>query len=269
MDIFGFDMNAVFSFFLTLFRISVVLFLLPFFSGEFIPKMVKAAFCLVLAIAVWPHLSFSGYMLPASGWSLLIVFIGEIILGLVLGLIVNIIFAAIRSAGEIIGFQMGFSMMTVVEPTSGSQESILGNLLHMFSLIIFLLLDGHIVLMRGLVESFRLVPPGGLLISPAILHDMLIFSAQLFIVALKVAAPVLVSLFLVELGLAMVARMAPQMNVLILGFPVKIGIGLFFFGMTIALMPTFMNNFIIEMVDMFTMLLSMPGSEAFAPITTI
>ena len=266
MDIFNFDMHAVFSFFLTFFRISIVLFLLPFFGGQNIPNTVKAALCIVLALTLWPQLSFSGYMLPENGWSLLLVFMGELILGLILGLIVNIVFSGVQVAGEIISFQMGLSMMTMVEPSSGTSTSVLSNFLYLFTLVVFLLLDGHIIMMHGLSESFGLVPPGALLISPYLTGDILKFSAQLFIIGLKVSAPVLISLFLVEVGLAMVARMAPQMNVLILGFPLKVGVGFFFFGLILSLMPNYLHSFIVEMVDMFSMLLRMPGSESFALI---
>ena len=244
MDLFQFDPNLLLSFFLTLFRISIVLFLLPFFGGQSIPNMVKGAIVLILSLAVWPELSFPGTFMPASGWEIAIMFAGELILGLILGLLIQFLFAAVQTGGQIIGFQMGFAMINVVDPVTGVSEAVTAHFLYMVVMLVFLVLNGPLYLMAALGKSFELVPPGGLLLTPELTHEVLAFSEQIFILAIKIAAPVMAALFLVDLSLALISRAAPQMNVLLIGFPVKIAVGfLFLFGI-FEIMATFVSGYL-------------------------
>lgn len=231
MDFFQFDPNQLLSFFLTLFRVSIVLFMLPFFGGQSTPNMVKGAIVLILALALWPQLSFPASLMPSSGWEIAIMFAGEVILGLILGMLVQFLFAAVQTGGQLIGFQMGFAMINVVDPVTGVSEAVTAHFLYMVVMLVFLVLNGPLYLLAALGKSFELVPPGGLLLTPELTHEVLAFSEQIFVLAVKIAAPVMAALFLVDLSLALISRAAPQMNVLLIGFPVKIAVGfLFLFG---------------------------------------
>lgn len=251
MDIFAFDAAAFTSFLLTLMRVSLLVFLMPFFGGDFLPATVKAALCLVLTMAVWPHLSFPGELMPAHPLDLALMVLAELVLGLTLGLAVHFIFAGIQTGGEIMGFQMGFTMMTLADPASGAQVSITSTVLHMVTLIVFLTLDGHLHLLRALADSFTLVPPGGLRVSRLLTGDMLVLSGGIFSLAVRIAAPVIAALFMVELTLALMGRAAPQMNLLTLGFPAKIGVGFFFLGILFTTLSLHMEEIIISLEPMF------------------
>ena len=255
MDIFHFDAATFMSFLLTLMRVSLVVFMLPFYGGETIPVTVKGALCLVLTMALWPHLSFDGRLFPGHPLSIAVLMLSEGLLGLVLGLAVQFIFAGIQTGGELMGFQMGFTMVTMVDPLSNSQVSVTSNLLYMVSLVVFLVLDGHLHLLRALADSFALVPPGGLVVSPPLARDMLALSGGMFVLALKIAAPVMASLFMVELALALMARAAPQMNLLTLGFPIKIAVGFFFLSMLFTVLANHMEEVIIGLGPMFDYLM--------------
>ncbi len=222
---FSFDPAQIFSFLLTLFRVSLVLFMLPFFGGVNVPAPVKGAFCVVMSLALWPKLSFPGAGFPADLWTIGVMVLGELLLGLILDLAVRILFAAVQTGGSLIGFQMGFSMINVVAPLTGTSDVITAQFLYMVSLLVFLAVGGHLHLLRGLALSFQLVPPGALFISPVLTHQILSLSGQIFVLGLKVAAPVMVAVFLVDLALALIARAAPQMNVLFVGCPLKISVG--------------------------------------------
>lgn len=124
MNLFTFDPGAVLSFFLTLFRISVVLFLLPFFGGQSIPNTVKGALVIVLSLAVWPRLSFPPDLFPMDPWELPVMLLGEAALGLTMGLMVRFLFAAVQTGGQLIGFQMGFAMVSVLDPDTGVSEAV-------------------------------------------------------------------------------------------------------------------------------------------------
>ena len=244
MDLFQFDPETIFSFLLTLLRVSLLVFILPFFGGQGLPRLVKAALCLVLTLGVWPHLSFSGTQLPASMWEIGTLVIGELFLGLVLGIIVQCVFAAVQTAGQIMGFQMGFAMMNVVDPLSGVSVTLTSQLLYLLTILLFLSMNGHLYLLQALSQSFELVPPGELLLNPQVKEEILAFSSQIFVLAIKVAAPVMVAEFLVTLGLGIIAKVAPQVNVLFVGFPVKIAVGLIMMGVVCQLLALMLKGFI-------------------------
>lgn len=251
MDLFAFDPNTIFSFLLTLFRISLLVFLLPFFGGENIPLPVKGSLCLVLALGLWPHLSFAADAFPAHPFMIALMLLGELLLGLVLGLIVRILFAAIQTGGQLIGFQMGFAMVNVVDPSTGVNQAVTAHFLYMTSLMVFLSLNGHLYLLHALTASFQLVPPGGLLITPALTEQLFRFSSQIFVLAIKIASPVMIALFLVDLALALVAKAAPQMNVIFVGFPLKIAVGFLFLGTMFAIMALYVQDFIMQLGPLF------------------
>ena len=243
MDIFGFNPSDMLSYFLTLFRLSIVLFMLPFFGGNSIPKPVKGALVIVLSMALWPQLSFPGSMMP-TGWNIVIMFIGELVLGLILGLLVNFLFAAVQLGGQIIGFQMGFAMVNVVDPITGTSNAISAHFLYMCTMLTFLVLNGHLHLLKAVGMSFEHIPPGTLLLDPALAADIFKFSNLMFTLAIKIAAPVMAALFLVDLALALISRAAPQMHVLILGFPIKITVGFFFLGFIFSIMALYVGDFL-------------------------
>jgi flagellar biosynthetic protein FliR len=257
MDLFSFNAASAASFFLTLMRVSLVLFMLPFYGGEYIPAQVKASLCLVLSAALWPHLSFPGELLPAHPAGLITMILAEALLGLTLGLCVYFIFAAIQTGGEIIGFQMGFTMVTLADPSSGAQVSISSHLLYTVALIIFLALDGHLHLLRALADSFRIMPPGGMTLRPALTEDILALSGGMFSLAVKIAAPAIVALFTAELALALMGRAAPQMNLLTMGFPIKIAVGFFFMGILFTIMAQRMEDLILDLGPMLDRLMNM------------
>lgn len=255
MDLFHFDPNMVFGFLLTLIRISLILFLLPFFGANLLPRSVKGALCMVMALALYPHLSFPGSMLPGNPWMLALMLLGEVVMGLLFDILILLLFSAVQCAGAIMGFSMGFSLMNSVDPMTGASESGLGHLMNQVTTMLFLCLNGHLVLIGGLAQSFALVPPGGLLINAALGQHLIAFSSQMFVMALKIAAPIMASIFLVDLALALVARAAPQMNVLFIGFPLKISVGFLFMTLVFAAMSLYVGRYIDELVPMYKLVL--------------
>lgn len=257
MDIFNFSPELFMSFVLTLMRVSLLVFLMPFYGGDSVPPPVKAALCLVLTLALFPHLSFPASAFPAHPFGLVPILIGELILGMTLGMCVHFIFAGIQTGGEILGFQMGFTMVTLMDPLSGAQVSITSHLLYMVSLLVFLTFDGHLHLLRALADSFALLPPGGLLMKGPLVDTILSLSGAMFALALKIAAPVMAAIFMVELALALMGRAAPQMNLMTLGFPIKIAVGFFFIGMLFSVLSLKMEDIVIELGPMFDNLMRM------------
>lgn len=262
MNIFNFDPSTILSLILTIMRVSIVLFMLPVFNSEKIPMAVKGAATIVITLAIWPHIALSGTDFPAHPFDVALLFMGEIVLGLVLGMSINFIFMGIQAGGELLGFQMGFSMISIADPLTGNQTGAVAFFLWMVSLLTFLSLDGHLYMLQGFAQSFKLIPAGGLVIGELLLRQVFDLAAQLFVVALKIAAPVMVALFLVELTLALVSRTAPQVNIMEIGFPIKIAVGFFFLGLLLVIMSAQIEQFIAGLDDMFSNVLR-AGSPLF------
>ncbi len=251
MDIFNFDPALILSFLLTFLRVSLVIFMLPVFGVEGLPAQWKAAFCLVFTMAIWPVVSLPGVQMPAHPFEIALIILGELILGTTLGLAVRFFFAGVQAGGELVAMQMGFTMITFADPASGNQTGIVAHLLYTVTVLIFLTLDGHLYLLRAFIETFHLIPAGGLFLTSDLLRQILTLATMLFTLAIKVIAPVMAALFLVELALAMMSRAAPQIHIMEVGFPLKIAVGFFFVTMLFGMLSTEVYNYIIGIDDMF------------------
>lgn len=255
MNLFHFDPNAMLSFLLTFIRISMVLFMLPIFGAEGLPNQWKAALCLVLTMAVWPVISLPGTNMPSHPFNIALVLLGEVVLGLVLGMTVRFFFMGIQAGGELVAMQMGFSMLQFADPMSGAQTGIIAHLLYTVTVLIFLTLDGHLYLLRAFVETFEYIPAGGLFLSDSLFHQVLSLAGMVYSLAVKIIAPVLAALFLVELALALMSRAAPQMHIMEVGFPLKIAVGFFFTSLLFLMLSQEARQYILGLDAMFLNLL--------------
>ena len=255
MDLFSLDPNVTLTFLFALMRISIILFLMPFFGGQTLPAPVKAAICITLTLALWPRLPLMGAQMPGHPFALAVMFGAELLLGLVLGLVIRFVFAAIQTGGQLIGFQMGFAMVNVVDPDSGASEAVTAHFLYMVSLLTFLAINGHLYLLSGLMQSFDLLPPGTILISPRLVSQVFTLSGQIFVLAIQIGAPVIAAILLVDLALALISRASPQMNVLIIGFPIKISIGFLFLSIIFEIISIYMEEFVSHMPLLFSQLI--------------
>lgn len=220
------------------------------------PNVVKAVLCLTLTIGLWQRLPMLGTELPAHPFALVLILAQELLLGLALGLAIRFIFGAIQTGGQLIGFQMGFAMVNAIDPDSGTTEAVTAHFLYMVSLLAFLSFNGHLYLFDGLLKSFDLIPPGSLVLSPRIGEYILGLSGQLFLLSIQIGAPVIAALLLVDLALALVSRASPQMNVLIVGFPLKIGIGFLFLSLIFTIISMHMEGFVSKMPLLFSALIN-------------
>lgn len=255
MDIFSFSPTTFCALLLTLMRVSLVVFLLPVFGGQSLPNAAKAALCIVFTLAIFPGLSFNGDLFPAHPFMIAVMMLMEGLLGLVLGMCSQFIFIGMQTGGQLIAYQMGLTMMNITDPLTGTQEPLTSHLLYMVALLTFLSLNGHLLMLRAISESFALIPPGGLVVTDILARQVFTLSASMFLIAVKIAAPVMGALFLAELALALMGRAAPQMNIMMLGFPLKIGLGMFFLGLLFTAMADRIREFIVEMGPMFLHLL--------------
>jgi len=164
--------------------------------------------------------------------------LGEILVGLVMGFIVGLVFAALQLAGYLMGFQMGFAVANVLDPMGRDQASVLGEFIFLFGLLSFLNIDGHHILLKGMVDSYDIIPIGGLHAGGGAMEMMATMFQTYFSTALKVALPVLGIVLMLDISLGIVARTVPQMNVFFVGLPLKTLVGIF----VLYLSFTFLNE---------------------------
>lgn len=230
-----------------LLRLSIVLFMLPIFSSNQVPSTIKASIVLALSTMVYflPHESIAP--LPFETFSLLWVTIGEIIFGIIMGLTILLVLGAFQFAGELISFQMGFGFAQVADPQNGAQTAVMSRWFQIVATLLFFSMNGHHVVIKALVESFRTIPIGGFTLTASTYGDIVSLSGQLFVIAIRMAAPVMIALLMTHVALGLMARFAPQLNVISASFPLTILLGFFFLALSASFWGSAMEGFLAEL----------------------
>lgn len=198
----------------------------PVFSNKALPVIPKLFIAFVIAYIVFLSIDTSQVKFDISVWSLFFFGFKEIITGLIIGFMMNFVFYAISFAGHIIGFDMGLTIAEVFNPMEETNNNVVGEVIYVSALLIFFLINGHHYLIRGLAYSFSVVELGKFSVTASV-YDLLVkYSASIFIIAVKVASPILVSYFLVSLAEAVTVRVMPQVQIFFVTQPLKIGLGL-------------------------------------------
>ncbi|MCP4118225.1 MAG: flagellar biosynthetic protein FliR [Desulfobacteraceae bacterium] len=231
---------------LVLARVSIVLFMLPIFSSTMFPAMLKTGLAMVIAMLLYSVVDIDPASLPGCPLATGLFLIGEAMIGLTLGLCVRLFFGAFQLAGQVIGFQMGFSMINVVDPQSGANVSIMEQLAYWVALLVFLLLNGHHIMLLALVDSFDLIQPGQFVFQRVMVDKMLFLGAQMFVLSIKIGAPAIAALLFTSVAFGLTAKFSPQMNVMIVAFPLKIVVGLVLFGLSLEIIKLITKGYIYE-----------------------
>ncbi|HPC02712.1 MAG TPA: flagellar biosynthetic protein FliR [Syntrophales bacterium] len=223
----------LFGFLLVFLRTLSMIAFIPIFGERVVPAQVKGILAFLLAFVLYPFLGREIVPGEVPGLvALLLGMSGEVLIGMVAGIMVRFIFAGVQFAGEMIGFQMGFSIANVIDPVSSLQVSLISQLQYYMAFLLFLALDGHHGFLLALAESFRTVPPLAFSFSGGLMEMILETSKGLFILAVKLSAPVIAVLVFTHVALGLVARTVPQINVFIVGFPIQIALGLLFLALS-------------------------------------
>ena len=197
----------------------------PFFQSRNISNPLRVGLAFFLAVVFLPLLNLPGNS-PQSFWELVFLMIQEFILGLIMGYILYLAFAGLQLAGQLVEVPMGFGMVNVLDPQTGGQMPIIGQLYYLTAIWLFLLVNGHHILLNVLAQSFKILPVGKLFYFTKGLPLIIKNFSQLFWLALQVAIPIIGVLFLTDVGLGVLSKLIPQINVFILGFPIKVFLGI-------------------------------------------
>ena len=242
MDFPVISQDLVVAFSLVLLRVGALIGTMPLFGEQVTPVKVKAGLTLVIAILLFPTVSSTLPAVSTDFISLLFRMLSETLIGAALGLSARLIFAAAQLAGEMIGFQVGFSVANVIDPVSSMHVSLIGQFLYLFAMLIFLITNSHHIFFAAIADSFRIVPLLSFHVSGDFMSVMMGLCRDMFILAVKLSIPVIAMILFTNVGLGIVARTVPQINVFIVGFPLQISIGLIFFGLSIPLCGSLLQH---------------------------
>ncbi len=227
-------------------RVSAFFVSAPLFSHRAVPAQMKII--LSIGIAWMMYYTFSIEAFPIDGFYLLLV-LKEVIIGLMLGLVAYIVFTAVQIAGGFIDFQMGFAMANVLDPQTGAQSPLMGQFLNFLILLVFLAINGHHLLLDGIFYSYEYLPIDQIfprVDSENYVEFIMKLFAAVFAIAFQMSAPIIATLFLVTLALGITGKTVPQLNIFVIGFPIKIAIGFLVLIVTMGVLVQVMKE-VIEM----------------------
>ena len=228
-------------FMLILARISGMMVRAPVISDRGTPAIARMALAIFLSVILWFIIPLPP-RLPALGILFMVALVNEVIFGVLISFVAFLATSLFQSAGEIMDLQMGLSISKTLDPAFGTEISLVGRLTYMYGLLLFLLVNGHHLMLSALNTSFSLFPLAGVFnYSQGFLQQMIGFVSALWLLSIQLAAPVVLMIFLADFSFGMISRVAPQVNVFQLGFQIKPLLGIFVF---LAVLPLFTNRLI-------------------------
>jgi flagellar biosynthetic protein FliR len=239
------------AFMLVFARIGAMVMLLPGFGEVFIPVRVKLAIALLLTLIILPLHRTAYHVDLQTAAPLAVLMVHEIIIGVVLGATARVTLAALQVAGSIIAQQLGLGFVTSIDPTQGQQGALMGNFLTLLGIAMLFATDTHYLVITALNESYRIFAPGELMPSGDVAELATRAFAAAFKIGLQLSAPFLVFGLVFNIGLGVLARLMPQMQVYFIGVPLSILIGFMILAVVlVSMMGTYMDYFIGVMRDL-------------------
>ncbi len=250
------DLSYIPTFMLVFARVLAFFVTLPLFSYRTIPTMFKIGFSFFLSLII---VSTIGSTLIQVDHFFIFLLMKEVLVGLLIGLIAFIILSAVQIAGGFIDFQMGFAVANVIDPQTGAQSPLIGQYFYIFALLFLLSVNGHYLLIDGIINSYQFVPLESFISFNDLFSEYIIKTFnKMFLIAFQMAIPLVGCLFLVDVALGIIARTVPQLNVFVVGLPLKIAVSftvlLFFIAIYIMLARMLFETMFEAMRDLMAIL---------------
>ena len=251
------SVEFILSTFLIFVRVAAVLATAPFFNSAAFPKQVKLFLAITLTITLYPIVPLYGASIPIDATILDVVMAisKEMIVGIAMGLVGQMIFAGVRLGGELMSVNIGLSFASVVDPMNQGQNGIVSQLFTFIGILIFLGIGGEAIYIRAMAESFEIVPMG----QAQPIHATRTFvdiAMYLFIVGIQLASPFIIVLFLLDVSLAIFAKVMPQANIFFISLPLKVGIGFILMLLVLPYTPAAFEHFFNSMWEYLMVLLT-------------
>ena len=248
MDLFTLMQDHAAVFLLMLTRCSGIFLIAPFFGSLNIPIMVRAATAFMFAVVLFPVVDGLGPVeAPTSVLMYTVAVLKELFIGWLIGFVAYVCFSAIHMAGKVMDMQVGFAVVNVMDPTSGQQIPLIGSFLYNLGIIVFLVTNGHHMIITALAESFRVVPLLTMQPNLSLTMIMVNFTNGIFVTGMKIAMPVTFAILLVNVALGILARTMPQMNIFVVGIPLQLMVGVGILAMLLPFYVMFLGGMFDEM----------------------
>ena len=212
-------------FVLVLFRVGGLMFFAPFLGLMVIPVRIRILIALIFSLAVFPLVPRT-VIVHNSLLSLSLAVGGEMLIGIAMGFMLMLMFTGIEMGAAMVSHQMGWAMARLVDPMSMNQSNLLSQFYLLMITLFYVLMNGHLLLIRSLAQTFKTIPLLGSANTQALLDTLVSVLTEAFKLGIRVAGPALVAIFLATLALGFISRTMPQLNILAAGFPVRIGLAL-------------------------------------------
>lgn len=232
---------------LILMRMSGFILLNPLLGRKNIPALVKAGFILVLTMVIYSFSLGTAFDI-ANPLEYGFLLLKEFAAGYVVGYVTELFFFVITFAGYVMDFQMGLSMSTVYDPQSNAQIPVTGSMLQAFYVLAFFAVDGHLALMKILIQSAEIIPYGGIILSQGLAVKVIELFTECVVFGIKFAFPVLAAEFLVEIGVGLLNKIVPQINIFVINIQLKLIVGLVLLVILAAPVGEYLSNLITEMI---------------------
>ncbi|OBR94963.1 flagellar biosynthetic protein FlhB [Clostridium ragsdalei P11] len=199
--------------------------LVPIFFPSGIPNVVKVGLTVVMAYILMPGIDYASISSIDNTMFFVMNCLNEAAAGLTLGFLTSLCFSMVRIAGSLMDMQMGFAMVSMFDPTSNSNTTLIERLLYWFSLVIFFIVDGHHMLIKSLIQSFSVIKLGSFFLNQDSINIIFKAFIEYFGIAIQIGIPIVLILLFTDLTMSLIARTVPQLNIMILGLPIKVLIG--------------------------------------------
>ena len=215
----------------------------PILDSSVLPRQVKVAFVLIFSFLLFPVVTLpEGFNFSGCPVDYILYFIKEIGLGVLLGYAIKLIFIGVQLSGQIIGLQMGLGMAEFFDPQVNWDMSVISQFKNTLAMMIFISFNAHYFCLKALVDSFALVPLGGLHLSSSLVREFTSMVGNIFAISLKAGVPVIVTLLLVQIVMGVINRVIPQINIFMISLPLKITVGIVMIGLSIPYFLYFLEG---------------------------
>jgi len=249
------NFELIATFFLVFARIGAFVATTPLFGGPNTPVQVKTGVAVVISLIVLPLVAAPQQSLTSGPLGFGLAVAREVGVGILTGLICNMILQIMNILGQIFDLHIGFLMTSFFDPSSGGQITLTAKFLYLVGIVLFFILDGHHMVILGLVKSFEIVPLDTAVLTGSGMLVLIRAFARMITVAVQVSAPIIAVVLIIDICLGLLGRTAPQMNIFMLGFPLKIGAGILTLAVLAPLLGVvFQSLFRMMERDMYTLL---------------
>lgn len=237
----GLLLNGFDVFLLVFVRMTGLFVVAPIFGRRNIPTYLKIGFSFFSALILVNTTAVQSFQYDESILAYTLLVMKEFIVGMSIGFIAYIAFTAIYVAGEIIDMQIGFGVVNVLDPVSNIQVPVTSNLYFIMSMLLLLSMNGHHVIIKALFDSFATLPLGTAVFDASLADGLMAVFSTVFATGFKIAAPIVASILITDVTLGTVSRMVPQLNIFVIGMPLKIFVGLVILLITIPMFVSVME----------------------------